>query len=467
MYEFVRSQLEVCDVKKRLLDLGRTAISFAEQFGATQAEVYLESNRSIEVTMEKGAVRLASNKLDTGCGFRVAVGNQIGVSYVTSLLEADLKQAASNAIKAAKSSLADSDFVSFLNDSATYPSVRKTYDGSIDEMTAEVAVDLLRRCVASSQEVSGKERNMIEGLLRTSTLVRSVVNSLGIEAASIDSKIDLQAYSTIGSGDNQSSSGEDQCSCNLSEIDPEFVGSESAKNALSLRGAKTIAGGKMPLILAPKALMAVLGSGFFVALDAKRIQDGKSYLQDALGTELSSSNLKIEDNGVLEGGIGSRLFDSEGNASRRTAILDSGILKSYLYDFYTAKKDDVEPTSNAYRSSYRVTPGINTSNLVVSPGSGDIEDLMSEAGTGVLCAFTFDRPNYVTGELSAMIMEGFYFERGEIKYALKNSLFGITMQDLLKNVIRVGADVRMQSIDLRVGLVAPSILIDSVTITSG
>jgi hypothetical protein len=99
-----------------LFDISRPWLN--NKIGGVEA---LQHCCSIEVTMEKGAVRLASNKLDTGCGFRVAVGNQIGVSYVTSLLEEDLKQAASNAVKAAKSSIADPDFVSFL-DSVTITS---------------------------------------------------------------------------------------------------------------------------------------------------------------------------------------------------------------------------------------------------------------------------------------------------------------------------------------------------------
>jgi len=79
-----------------------------------------------------------------------------------------------------------------------------------------------------------------------------------------------------------------------------------------------------------------------------------------------------------------------------------------------------------------------------------------------LCRFTNDSPNMVTGELSAMVMEGFYIRRGEIQHALKNTLFGTTMQSLLKNISTVGSDV-----ERRGSVITPSVVVDSVKITSG
>ena len=122
----------------------------------------------------------------------------------------------------------------------------------------------------------------------------------------------------------------------------------------------------------------------------------------------------------------------------------------------------MECTANAIRSSYRVTPSIGASNLVVSPGTPTLDEMISEVKRGVLCTFTFDRPNFVTGELSAMVMEGFLVSKGEVQNALKNTLFGIKMQDLLRKAIRVGSDI-----ESRAHVLTPSILVESAKITSG
>lgn len=119
-------------------------------------------------------------------------------------------------------------------------------------------------------------------------------------------------------------------------------------------------------------------------------------------------------------------------------------------------------TGNATRSSYRANPTIGASNLVITPGKLTCNEMISKVNKGVLCTFTFDRLNFVTGELSAMVMEGFLLSKGEVQHALKNTLFGITMKDLLKRVIQVGSDV-----ENRENVQTPSILIESAKITSG
>jgi predicted Zn-dependent protease len=104
----------------------------------------------------------------------------------------------------------------------------------------------------------------------------------------------------------------------------------------------------------------------------------------------------------------------------------------------------------------------SVSNLVVTPGGSTLDEVISEVKKGALCTFTFDKPNILTGELSAMVMEGFLNSKGEIQHALKNTLFGITMQDLLKRTILVGSEV-----ESRTEVVPPPILVESLKITSG
>ena len=449
-------------MKQELLDLANHVIIRAEKLGASQAEAYLESSRTLDVKMEKGLIRLASEKLDLGCGIRSVVGKRVGVSYVTSLLETDLDQAVQDSLKAARASIPDSDFVSLATSDLSYPSVSGLFDKDIANLDCEDAVEIMTRSVQASREVSGEDRNMIEGAFSARLVTRVVVNSLGISRISTETEAQLEMYSAIGTGENQCSSGEYQNSRSIEAINPEDVGTTSARNALSLRGAKSISGGEMPLILTTRALNAVLGFGFVKALDARQVQDGKSYLVDSIGSEIASPKLEITDNGILSGAIGSRPFDDEGIPSQNTPLISSGILKNYLHDSYSSSKDGVANTGNASRSSYRVTPKIDASNLIVKPGTVTLDDMISEVKEGVLCTNTLDRPNMVTGELSAMIMEGFLINNGEIKHPLKSTLFGITMKDLLKRTVLVGSDV-----ESRGPVLSPSIMIESAKITSG
>ena len=135
----------------------------------------------------------------------------------------------------------------------------------MDQLGCEQAIDIVTRAVQASQEASGIERNLIEGIFRAESRTRVIVNSLGINGMSSETKTDIQIYSTIGKGENQCSSWDDYDSRTLAAIDPEKIGAMSAQNALALRGAKSIEGGELPLILTPRALWAVPPDGRGVA----------------------------------------------------------------------------------------------------------------------------------------------------------------------------------------------------------
>ena len=321
---------------------------------------------------------------------------------------------------------------------------------------------MISRAINASLEVSGKERNLVEGKFTAESKTKAVTNSLGIAVSSSGTTTNLDVSSSIGVGAELVSSWYEFSSRRLEEINPEVIGTKSAEKALAQRGAKSMEGEDLPLILSPFALWSVFGRGLVPALNARQVQDGKSYLTDSLGSEIASSELEITDTGILPGAFGSSIFDAEGVPSQETPLIKSGVMKSYLHDFYSSAKDEVRSTGNASRSSYRAIPTIGATNLVVSPGDSHLDEMISEMKKGVLCSFTFDRPNFVTGELSAMIMEGFLISDGEIKHALKNTLFGITMQDLLKRIIQVGSDVEQTE-----NVISPSVLVESAKITSG
>ncbi len=449
-------------MKELLLELGGSVVREAERLGATQAEVYLQSINKLEIKIERGAVRAASKSQNTGCGIRSVMGKRTGYTFVTTINKDNVFQSVHDSINAAKSSAPDEQFVSLPSYSGSYPAIRGLHDERVAELTAEEASDLIVRGVSACRDVSGLEKNLIHGLISATSFTTAIVNSLGLNCHDQKTEIMLDLGAVIGEGDKQCSSSEEMTSCRLQYIEPEAIGRTAAERALSLRDARTIQGGDMQLVLAPQAVEKLLGGGLVPAVNAREVQDGKSYLANSMGSTIAPSFVDIVDDALVEGGVGSRSFDGEGSPSKRTTIVGSGMLASYLHDSYSSSRAQVENTSNASRSSYQRLPVISESNLVVSPGHGSRDDLVKEIDEGVLCRFTIDTPNMVTGELSAMIMEGFYIRTGEIQHALKSTLFGTTMQSLLKNISNVGSDV-----ERRGSVITPSIIIDSVKITSG
>ncbi len=445
-----------------LLEIGEKAIKLAEKMGADQAEVYVAKSRVNEIEAENNAIKGATEQRDAGIGIRTVIGKKIGFAYVTTLEDSDIKEAIASSLSLAKASFEDPDFVTLPSLTGYYQEAKKIFNKQVDELSSEDAAILLIRTIdATKEKLEGKDY-AIEAAIQSSSGSNAIVNSLGIAKAESRTSISLYSYPIIKENEDQTASYEYQISRNLNDINPEYIGTKAAELALGFLRPKTIESGEMPVIFAPLGASAVLGRGFAGAVNAEEVQMGRSYIADALGECIAAETLEIIDDGTIPGGLGTRTFDAEGYRSQRTPVIESGVLKNLLHNSYTSNKDKVENTGNAARPSYSGLPRISTSNFVVTPGKGNLDDFIAEMDWGVVCRNTADRPNMTTGELSAMIMEGYYVENGEIQHPLKNTLIGINMKDLLKRVSHIGSDSRTTF-----SMVTPSIVIESANITSG
>lgn len=445
-----------------ILDVAEKATKKALELGVDQVEVYVASSRSFSIEVENNAIKTATEKRDAGIGIRSVVDKKIGFAYVTTLQTDDYEEAAIKSVKLARASIPDPDFVSLPSYSGSYPIVGGLYDAAVADLTSEGAAELVVRATDASIEAIQGKKVAVEAQLTASSGLKAIVNSLGISQSAKSTSIMMYSYPSIKTDDDQTASFEYQISRSLNEIDPEWIGMNASQKALQNLGGKSIEGGDMPVIMSPLAVGTIIGGGFAGAVNAEEVQYGRSYISDDFGSKIASEELTIVDDGVVESGTGSRPFDAEGYPSQKTSILEKGILKGLLHNSYTAFKDEVDNTGNASRPSYAGVPTISTSNFTISPGKGTLDDLVTEINQGILCVNTGDRPNMTTGDLSAMVMEGFYIEKGEIQHPVKNTLIGINMRDLLARIHRIGDDTRQTF-----SVVSPSLVIESAKITSG
>ncbi|TFH00944.1 MAG: TldD/PmbA family protein [Candidatus Thorarchaeota archaeon] len=446
----------------RLLDIGEKAVKLAEKMGAEQVEVFLAKSRAYQIEAENNAIKGASEQRDAGIGIRTVIVKKIGFAYVTTLDESDIKEAIANSLHLAKASLSDPDFVTLPSSGGTYHKAKNLFDKKVDMLSSEKAADLLIRTINATKENLKGMDYAIESAISSSSTSNVIVNNLGIAMAESRTSVSLYSYPVIKEGDDQTASYEYQISRDLDDIDPEYIGARAATLALGFLRPKTIESGEMPVIFAPLGASSILGRGFAGAVNAEEIQMGRSYISDAFGECIASESLEIIDDGTIPGGLGTRTFDAEGYVSQKTPIIESGVLKNLLHNSYTANKDNVDNTGNAARPSYSGLPRISTSNFILTPGKGTLDDFISEMKKGIVCRNTGDRPNMTTGDLSAMVMEGYYVENGEIQHPLKNTLIGINMKDLLMRVSQVGSDSRPTF-----SMITPSFLIERANITSG
>ncbi len=181
---------------------------------------------------------------------------------------------------------------------------------------------------------------------------------------------------------------------------PEKIGKAAAKRTLNLLGAKKIKTETLPIIIENRNVPRIL-FGFVSALQGRNIQQKQSFLADKKGEKIASKRFTLIDDPLIPGGLGSRLFDSDGFPAKKRTLVDSGVLKEFYVDWYYSRKLGWDPTTGAL------------SNIIIPPGKRSLEEIMKDLKRGILITdFIGGNSNSTTGDASIGIF-GQLFENGK------------------------------------------------------
>src|SRR5204862_6237389 len=129
---------------------------------------------------------------------------------------------------------------------------------------------------------------------------------------------------------------------------PERIGRKAAERALARLGAKPVPSTKVPVIFEAEAAGAFVG-GLFGAFNGLNVIEQRSFLAGRKGQQIASPLVTIVDDGIQRRGLGSRPFDGEGSQTRKTVVVENGVLARVLHTVSTARRHNVQPTGNAAR----------------------------------------------------------------------------------------------------------------------
>jgi PmbA protein len=193
------------------------------------------------------------------------------------------------------------------------------------------------------------------------------------------------------------------------------------------------------------------------AVSGPSIARGTSFLKDKLGQAVFARGVNITDEPHRLRGLGSSPFDDEGVANHRTALIEDGVLTTWLLNSASARQLGLTTTGHASRG-LAGPPGVSPSNLTFQPGALDRQGLMREAGTGVLVTAMFGPSlNGNTGDWSVGC-SGFWFEGGEIAFPVSEITVAGNLLEIFARVVP-GADL-----EIRGASNAPSLLVADLAI---
>jgi len=220
---------------------------------------------------------------------------------------------------------------------------------------------------------------------------------------------------------------------------PEAVGREAARRACRRLGARKQATSEVPVVFDSETA-ASLVRALAIAASGPSLYRGTSFLVGRLGERLAPAGVTIVDDPLIAGGLGSRPFDGEGLPSRRTVLLDRGVLTSYLLDTYSARRLGLRATGHAARETGGgVTVGYT--NLYLEPGPFSPEEILRSVDRGVyvteLIGFGI---NFVTGDYSRGAV-GHWIEKGELAYPVEEITIAGNLRDMCQAIEMVGNDL--------------------------
>jgi PmbA protein len=248
-----------------------------------------------------------------------------------------------------------------------------------------------------------------------------------------------------------------------SHSDVDFVpfAKKSAQMCIDSLNPKPVKTGKMDLILSQYATADLLQAALVPAFMADNVQNKRSFLRGKIGKKVFSDKVSIYDDGTLKNGLGTGNADLEGAPSQRTELVRKGVLKSYLYDAYSALIDKKKSTSSC--SSIARIPSIGISNFILEHGNYSREEMIKETKHGIFSEFVMGTHlvNSITGDASIGLSNAFYVENGEIKYPVKQAMISLNIFDALKKIVVIGKDMRQES-----AIMCPSIKLEGVQIVA-
>jgi PmbA protein len=238
---------------------------------------------------------------------------------------------------------------------------------------------------------------------------------------------------------------------------PEQVGRMAAERALRRLNAIKVETQKVPVVFEPRTARSLLDN-LYEAVHGMSIYRHESFLAGKLGERVASENVTLIDDGTIPGLFGTSPFDDEGVPSRRTVVIERGVLKSYLLNTYAARKLGMRTTGNASRG-LTGNAGIGHGNFFLERGVQPPEQIIAGIPNGFyvteLMGFGV---NVVTGDYSRGAA-GQWIRNGELAFAVSEVTIAGNLKDMLLNLEVVGSDL-----EFRGSVASPTLKIGEMTV---
>jgi PmbA protein len=451
-----------------LRHIAEDAVARALRAGATDAEAVLYEGEEFSVRVRLGEVETLKESGSRAVGLRVFIGQRTASTSSSDLSEESIARLVDGAVTLAK--ITSEDPFAGLPEREEFGQLEgdlKLYFADVNDLPPAERIEIARRTEAAAMAFDARIQNSGGADFDTGTSHKILTNSRGftgeyrrsycgfsVAPIAVDDKGGMQRNYWYSSARTT----------RLLES-PEEIGRIAAERTLRRLGARRVATQKAPVVFSSDIARGIIGN-IFDAANGDAIYRHATFFDGMLGKQVAGENVTVIDDGtmLLErgglsiGGFGTSPFDGEGLPTRRTVLVEKGVLSSYVMNTYTARKLGLRSTGNASRG-LAGNPGIGSHNFYLEPGTQSPEEIIGEVTSGLYVTEVMGfGVNLVTGDYSQGAA-GLWIENGELAYPVEEITIAGNLKDMYRNIVAIGNDL-----EFRGSAAAPTIRVEGMTI---
>src|SRR5712691_9899399 len=443
-----------------LREIAQNIVRRAISGGATAAECVVREGDEFSTLVRLGQVETLKEAGSRSIGVRVFNGQRAASTHSSDFSRAGLDRMLKSALELAKITSEDS------FGGIPEPSQLGSLSGDLDLYSADVyslpgqeRISYARRAEKAALDSDPRIKNSEGGSFDAATGHKILANSLGFVGEYRRSYCSVAAV-PIAQEENGVMQRDYWYSVarSLGRLEsPEHVGKVAAQRALRRLGARKVKTQEVPVILDPLVATSILGH-IFEGVNGDSVYRGASFLAGKLGQKIAGDQVTVIDDGTMVGGFGTAPFDGEGVPTRRTVVIENGVLKSYLLNTYTAKKLGLQTTGNASRG-LAGTPGIGPGNYFLEPGKKTPKEIIAGIPEGLyVTEFLGHGASLVTGDYSRGA-SGLWISGGEFAYPVEEITVAGNLKEIFFNISEIANDL-----EFRGSVASPTLRIDGLTV---
>jgi PmbA protein len=437
-----------------LTDLAERLVAAARRAGADTADAVAVRSVSLGVEVREGAVEESERSEGDDVGLRVFVGRRQAV-VSTNDVKADVAQLAERAVAMAK--VAPEDPFAGLADPAQLAKDIPDLDLLDPDLpTVAVLEERAKRAEGAGLAVAGVTKS---GGASASAGIGGMVlvTSGGFRGAYLNSGQSVSMTAIAGDGMAMERDYDYSSALHSADLEsPEKVGRTAGERTVERLNPRKVETKRVPVVFDRRVAGSLIGH-LAGAINGAAVARKTSFLKDRLGERLFKAGISVVDDPLRRRGLRSRPFDAEGVATKRLAVVEDGVLKSWFLDSATARELELSTTGHAQRG-VSSTPSPGASNLHLSAGKDPPEALLADIAEGFYVTDLIGMGvNQVTGDYSRGA-SGFWIENGKRGYPVSEVTIAGNLIDIFRELSPAN------DLEFRFGTNAPTVRVEGLTV---